>query len=134
MLFRSQNQPLSPAEQGFAAAAAGLKYFNIPVNSADPKREQVEAVRTALEQINGPVFVHCQGGGRACTMALLVSEPNFTPEQTMKQAETAGFPITNPVSVQFVAEILGRKSRHRAELATISPCKAGRLFNAPSRV
>lgn len=34
-----QNQPLSPAEQGFAAAAAGLKYFNIPVNSADPKRE-----------------------------------------------------------------------------------------------
>jgi uncharacterized protein (TIGR01244 family) len=105
-----QNQPLSPAEQGLAVAAAGLKYVHIPVNSADPKHEQVVAVKKALDQINGPVFVHCQGGGRACTMALLASEPNSTPEQMMKQAEASGFPVTNPVSVQFVNDVLGRKS------------------------
>ena len=105
-----QNQPLSPAEQGMAAAAAGFKYFHIPVDSSDPKREQVEAVRNALDQIEGPVFVHCQGGGRACTMALLASEPNATPDQMMRQAESAGFPVTNPVSQQFVKDLLGGKS------------------------
>ena len=105
-----QNQPLDPAQEGAAAKAAGLSYFHIPVNSADPKREQVEAVKAALDQIKGPVFVHCQGGGRACTMALLASEPNASADQMMKQAEGAGFPVTNPVTQQFVKDVLGAKS------------------------
>ena len=60
------NQPLDPVAEGRAAEAAGLKYFHIPVNSADPQQSQVDAVRAALGQVKGPVFVHCQGGGRAC--------------------------------------------------------------------
>ena len=44
------NQPLSPAAEGVCAAKANLKYFHIPVNSSDPKREQVEAVRAALRE------------------------------------------------------------------------------------
>ena len=105
-----QNQPLDPAREGAVAQATGLKYFHIPVNSSDPKREHVEAVKAALDQIEGPVFVHCQGGGRGCSIALLASEPNASPDQMMKQAETAGFPITNPVTQQFVKDILGTKS------------------------
>lgn len=104
-----QNQPMSPAEEGLIAAAQGFQYVHIPVNSSDPKREQVDAVRAALGAMTGKVFVHCQGGGRACTMALLASQPNADPDRTMKQAETAGFPITNPVSVQFVADVLRSK-------------------------
>ena len=69
------NQPMDPAREGLAAAAAGLQYFHIPVNSADPKGEQVASVRAALEQVTGPVYVHCQGGGRACAMALLRALP-----------------------------------------------------------
>jgi uncharacterized protein (TIGR01244 family) len=103
-----QNQPLDPAQEGVVAKAAGLQYFHIPVNSADPKREQVAAVKAALDQVKGPVYVHCQGGGRACTMALLASEPGASPDQMMKQAEGAGFPVTNPVSQQFIKDILGK--------------------------
>jgi len=105
-----QNQPLDPAQEGEAAEATGLKYFHIPVNSSDPKREQVEALKKALSQVKGPVYVHCQGGGRACTMALLASEPTATPEQAMAKADAAGFSITNPTSVQFVQDVLGGKS------------------------
>ena len=75
-----QNQPLDPAREGAVAQATGLKYFHIPVNSSDPKREHVEAVKAALDQIEGPVFVHCQGGGRGCSIALLASEPNASPD------------------------------------------------------
>ena len=104
------SDPFDAAGEGQAATKAGLKYFHIPVNSSDPKREHVEAVKAALDQIEGPVFVHCQGGGRGCSIALLASEPNASPDQMMKQAETAGFPITNPVTQQFVKDILGTKS------------------------
>ena len=105
-----QNQPLDPAEEGAVAKASGPAYFHIPVNSSDPQREQVEAVKAALAQAKGPVFVHCQGGGRACTFALLASEPNATPDQMMARSEAAGFPVTNPASQKFVQDILGAKS------------------------
>src|SRR4051812_43497357 len=75
-----QNQPLDPVEEGVVAKASGLTYFHIPVNSSDPKREQVEAVKAALAEAKGKVFVHCQGGGRACNFALLASEPDSTPD------------------------------------------------------
>ena len=106
------NQPLDPASEGKAATAVGLKYFHIPVNSADPKREQVEAVRTALSQVKGPVYVHCQGGGRACMMALLATAPasGYGAKEMMAQAETAGFPISNPAVAEFVGRVLDDKS------------------------
>jgi uncharacterized protein (TIGR01244 family) len=103
-----QNQPLDPAQEGAVVKAAGLKYFHIPVDSADPKREQVQAVQAALAEAKGKVFVHCQGGGRACTMALLASEPDASPDQMMKQADGAGFPVTNPVTQQFIKDVLGK--------------------------
>ena len=106
------NQPLDPADEGKVATAAGMTYFHIPVNSADPKREQVEAVRAALSQVTGPVYVHCQGGGRACMMALLATAPasGYGAKEMMAQAETAGFPVSNPVAAEFVGRILDGKS------------------------
>lgn len=105
-----QNQPLDPANEGATAQAIGLAYFHIPVNSSDPQPGQVEAVKAALDQTNGPVFVHCQGGGRACAMALLAAATHTSPDLMMKQAEAAGFPVTNPVTQQFVRDLLGSKS------------------------
>ena len=106
------NQPLDPKSEGMAAAAAGLRYFHIPVNSADPRREQVDAVRAALGQVAGPVFVHCQGGGRACTMALLATATasGHGAKEMMAQAEAAGFPVSNPVVAEFIGGILDRKT------------------------
>ena len=106
------NQPLDPAREGMAATAAGLQYFHIPVNSADPKGEQVTALRAALEQIEGPVYVHCQGGGRACTMALLATAPasGYGAKDVIAEAHRAGFTITNPVMADFVASIFDSES------------------------
>ncbi len=107
------NQPLDPVREGLAAAVAGLKYFHIPVNSDDPKHHQVEAVRAALDQVAGPVYVHCQGGGRACTMALLAAAPStgYGAREMMAEAEAAGFPVTKPVVAEFVAAVLVGKPR-----------------------
>lgn len=100
-----------PAGEGKVAQALGMKYFHIPVNSADPQREQVEAVRAALGQIDGKVFVHCQGGGRACNMALLATAPasGYGSKELYAQAEAAGFPVTNPAFQQFIGAVLDKK-------------------------
>lgn len=52
------SDPFDAAGEGQAATKAGLKYFHIPVNSTDPKREQVDAVRAAISEARGPVYVH----------------------------------------------------------------------------
>ena len=99
------------ARDGRAAQALGMKYFHIPVNSADPQRAQLDAVKAALGQINGPVFVHCQGGGRACNMALLATAPasGYGSQQMFDQAAAAGFPVTNPAFQQFISAVLDKK-------------------------
>jgi sulfide:quinone oxidoreductase len=100
------NQPLDPAAQGAAAARTDLKYFHIPVDSSDPKREQVEAVRAAINQVDGPVYVHCQGGGRAATMALLAAAPAGSKvADVMAQSAAAGFPM-KPAAAGFVTSVL----------------------------
>jgi uncharacterized protein (TIGR01244 family) len=110
--LRRDGEPnANPAGDSKAAEALGLKYFHIPVNSADPKREQVEAVRKALGEIKGPAYVHCQGGGRACNMALLATAPasGYGSKDMFADAEKAGFPVTNPATVEFAKSILDRK-------------------------
>ena len=106
------NQPLDPVREGLAAAIAGLKYYHIPVNSDDPRHDQVAALRAALDQVAGPVYVHCQGGGRACTMALLAAAPptGYGAQEMMAAAEAAGFPVTKPVVAEFISTVLERKS------------------------
>ena len=110
--MRRDGEPgADPAGDGKTAQALGMKYFHIPVNSADPKREQVAAVKAALAQIDGKVLVHCQGGGRACNMALLATAPasGYGSKGMFAQAEAAGFPITNPAFQQLITEMLDRK-------------------------
>jgi uncharacterized protein (TIGR01244 family) len=104
------NQPMGPAAEGKAAAGANLKYFHVPVDSADPKREQVEAVRAAIGEVNGPVYVHCQGGGRAATMALLATAPaGAKAADVLAQSDAAGFPLKAGAAAFVTAELEAKK-------------------------
>jgi uncharacterized protein (TIGR01244 family) len=56
-------QPLSD-EMERAAAAAGLAYLHVPVIGA-PGPEQVERVRAAIADADGPVLAFCRSGTRS---------------------------------------------------------------------
>lgn len=56
-------QPTS-AEMEAAARKAGLDYAYIPVVGR-PTPEQVDAVRAAVEQADGPVLAYCRSGTRS---------------------------------------------------------------------
>ena len=57
------SQP-SSAQMQAAAEAAGLGYVHIPVVGG-PTPDQVEQVRQAIEQTDGPVLAFCRSGTRS---------------------------------------------------------------------
>lgn len=63
------NQPLTPEEEGEAAAHHGLRYVHIPVDGANIDRATIQRFKDEVAQLPGPVFVHCASGRRAEAVA-----------------------------------------------------------------
>lgn len=52
-------------EEALKAKDLGLRYFNIPVNGAEPKDEQAdEFLKLMADPQNRPVFIHCASANR----------------------------------------------------------------------
>lgn len=101
---------LSPEQEGEAAKSIGLDYEHIPVASKDPKAEQVAAFREAMSKLPKPVYVHCQGGGRAGAFSLmhLGREAGWSAEEAFREGEKAGYQCESPTMKQFVENYLGK--------------------------
>jgi len=52
-------------EEAARAKKLGLRYFNIPVSTADPKAEQAdEFLKITVDSKNHPAFIHCASANR----------------------------------------------------------------------
>ncbi|PKU25452.1 phosphatase [Telmatospirillum siberiense] len=101
------DQPLSPAEEGQVAQAAGMDYHHIPVDPNDLQPEQAAALKKLLDEAKGPVFLHCAGGPRATAVALVALGVKDR-DAALATAAEAGFPITNPNQIAFIDRETGR--------------------------
>lgn len=63
------NQPLSPEQEGEAAARQGLRYLHIPVDGKNIDASTIQRFRDGVAQLPGPVLVHCASGRRAEVVA-----------------------------------------------------------------
>lgn len=68
-LKEEPNQPLTPEEEGKAAARYGLRYAHIPVNGTNIDEGTIQRFKEEVAQLPGPVFVHCASGRRAEAVA-----------------------------------------------------------------
>ena len=102
------NQPLDPKAEAAAAKAAGLSYHHVPVSISDLHAEQVTAVRTAIKEANGPVYIHCGMGQRASALALTAVAPDTgqSAEDVLAQARASGFPVTDAELAAFIRRSL----------------------------
>jgi uncharacterized protein (TIGR01244 family) len=98
------NQPLSPSEEATLSENMGLSYRHVPVSlsALDPK--QVEDVRAAIRSAQGPVYVHCGAGQRACAIALLAEEGEADTGSLIAKADAVGFPVTDPHLRSFIEQ------------------------------
>ena len=81
-----KNQPMAPDVEGTKAAAAGLGYRHVPVSVASLSARDLDSFRKAVEELPGPVYVHCGAGQRACAFSLLVERQGETPESAFAEA------------------------------------------------
>ena len=100
------NQALPPAAEAFAAKEAGLAYTHVPVAIGELDPDHVRKLRAAIAAAEGPVYVHCGAGQRACALGLLAtaSGPGVSGNDLVARASAAGFPITDETLAAFVRE------------------------------
>lgn len=90
-------QPGQPAdaEMRAAAKAAGLAYHAIPVGHAGLSSTQVDAMRTAIDEANGPLLAFCRSGTRSTMLwALARSRMGDDPATLFGKAAAAGYDLT----------------------------------------
>lgn len=104
-----QNQPLDPAAEGEVVKGAGLEYLHIPVDPKNLDPSSAAAVAKAVEESDGPVYVHCAAGGRAVTHALLADAKaqGSSADKVFKTAEEIGAPVTDEGFKAYVRTVAG---------------------------
>lgn len=104
-----QNQPLDPAAEGEVVKGAGLEYLHIPVDPKNLDPSSAAAVAKAIDESDGPVYVHCAAGGRAVTHALLADAKaqGSSADKVFKKAEEIGAPITDEGFKAYVRKVAG---------------------------
>lgn len=104
-----QNQPLDPAAEGEVVKGAGLEYLHIPVDPKNLDPSSAAAVAKAIDESDGPVYVHCAAGGRAVTHALLADAKaqGSSADKVFKKAEEIGAPVTDEGFKAYVRTVAG---------------------------
>lgn len=98
------NQALSPAAEGDEARSAGLAYGHLPVSVAELTPELLKRFREMVDQLPGPVYVHCGAGQRAGVFALLdeAGRSGASADETLEKARTIGIDLPDQAVVDFV--------------------------------
>ncbi|TFI59738.1 TIGR01244 family phosphatase [Sphingomonas parva] len=78
---------------GAAATALGLQFTHIPVTSGKITDEDVTAMETALNAMNGPVLAYCRSGTRSAMLWALSATKERDPEQILEIGRLAGYDL-----------------------------------------
>jgi uncharacterized protein (TIGR01244 family) len=96
------NQPLDPDAEGALVKAAGMEYLHVPVDPKNLNPSSSVAVTQAIEEANGPVYIHCAAGGRGVTHALLADGKGKPADSVFAKAEQIGAPVSDEGFKAFV--------------------------------
>jgi uncharacterized protein (TIGR01244 family) len=62
-----EKSPLTPTEERALAQKLGLQYHHLPISLDKLDATQVKELRKILRENQGPIYVHCGMGQRACS-------------------------------------------------------------------
>jgi uncharacterized protein (TIGR01244 family) len=94
--------PEGTAAEKAAAAATGLRYFNIPVSKGTPRDDQVREFATLVEDVtNYPVLVHCASANRVGAMWTLYRVMKGIPFSiAVEEGRTVGMKLSRENAVR----------------------------------
>ena len=105
----SEYPPGQAEEEAAKAKGLGLRYFNIAVNPAEPKDEQVdEFLKVMADSKNRPAFIHCSSANRVGGFWMIrrVLVDGWKPEDAEREAEKIG--LRTPIMREFALDYLRR--------------------------
>ena len=87
---------LAPGTEGEEAERNGLSYRNFPVTPSDLNAKTASSISAELEQLPGPVAIHCASGKRASLMALShwARQHRASAREAAAKAEAAGLEVS----------------------------------------
>lgn len=85
------------AEIETAAHAAGMQARYIPINGGMVGDDDVEAFRSALRAMPGPVLAYCRSGTRSATLWSLAQADDMPLPQILAATSTAGYDLSGVV-------------------------------------
>jgi protein tyrosine phosphatase (PTP) superfamily phosphohydrolase (DUF442 family) len=89
-------------EEGAAAKAAGINYYNIPFNGQQPDPAVADKfIATITSKGNEPAYIHCAGGNRAGAMWMIKRLVVDHWETDRAATEATALGMTSPVLKQF---------------------------------
>ena len=100
-------------EEREAVAAAGLKYFNIPVVYREPKPEQAdEFLKITDDPANRPMFIHCTAAIRAGAFWMIrrIVRDKLSWDDALAEARKVGL-VNAPHLEEFVKAYVSKKDR-----------------------
>jgi uncharacterized protein (TIGR01244 family) len=108
-----------PTEQGAdiegetaAAKTAGIKFFNIPFNNAEPSPAVVDQFLQTITQLgNQPAFIHCASGNRAAAMWFVKRVLVDKWDLDKAGAEAASLGLTNATLKNFMMDYIKSHSK-----------------------
>ena len=106
------------AEEEAKAKELGLRYFNIPVATGNPKDEQAdEFLKITDDPENRPAFIHCTAAVRvgAFWMIRRVLRDGWTLEDAEKEAEKVGL-RENPHLTEFARQYIAKHQKQQGAL------------------
>lgn len=113
--LRTANEGLDLARERARVESAKMRFFNIPVNSAAPRRDQAdEFLRLARDPANHPMLITCSSANRvgAFMMILRVVDQGWSEEKALEEAKRIG--LSSATLKQFAQDyIASRKSPRR---------------------
>ena len=104
--------PRRAEEEATKAKELGLRYINIPVNSAEPKDEEAdEFLRVTADPQNRPAFIHCGSANRvgAFWMIRRVLVDGWKPEDAEAEARKIG--LHSPTLIEFAHAYVQRHQK-----------------------
>jgi uncharacterized protein (TIGR01244 family) len=92
--LRQESEPgVDIAAEADAAKAAGINFYHLPINGAQPDLAVVDRfLKTIKESGNEPAFIHCASGNRAAALWFIKRSlvDKWDQERAMKEATDLG--------------------------------------------
>jgi uncharacterized protein (TIGR01244 family) len=98
-----EKSPLTPTEERALAQKLGLEYHHLPISLGKLDATQVKELRKILRESQGPIYVHCGMGQRACSLSLAASSKDA--DSIFERAREVGFPIQDEKLKAFIESL-----------------------------